>query len=109
MRLSELRGAADPRCVDSEEKLGENAVEWRERLLERCAAGFDILLGALEIRAHNGRLNRDLDLSVRDPPFSAAARRCGIRDDESCRPRKRCSRRIPKSPRSTRSLMRPVA
>src|SRR5205085_10578463 len=57
MRLAELGGGADPGRADHEQNLGENEIEKTERLLERFALRFDILLCALELRRHNDTMS----------------------------------------------------
>ena len=52
MRLSELRRGADPTRADNEENLRQNEIEETERFLERFAARFDLLLGALEFSSN---------------------------------------------------------
>ena len=90
--MPEFSGGADPGRADHEQNLGENKIEQSERLPERFAARFDILLGALEVSGHR---MIGVDLSVRGPDFLLAAERCGIRGAGSFRRRKRCNHRIP--------------
>ena len=52
MRLSEFRRSADPARADHEQNLRQNEIEKAERLLERFAARFDLLLSALEFSSH---------------------------------------------------------
>ncbi len=49
MRLAEFGGGADPAGTDDKENLGENEIAQTERLLERFAVRFDIVLGALQV------------------------------------------------------------
>ena len=51
MRLAEFCGGADPARTDDKKNLGKNEIEQTERLFERLAARFDVLLRALEIDA----------------------------------------------------------
>ena len=52
MRLSKLCRGADPARTDHKQNLRQDEIEESERLFERFAARFDLLLSALEFSSH---------------------------------------------------------
>ena len=54
MRRPKLGGGADPTRADDKENLRHNQIEKAERLLQRGAVLFDVLLRAFELGCHAG-------------------------------------------------------